>query len=146
MLLRWAAVVVVCLCAVAQFAISVEPRAEHFARHVQPLLASRCLNCHGPDEQEGGLRLDSRAAALKGGERGPAVIPEKPAESLLIRAIKHEKHEYAMPPKEKLAAADIAALERWIKDGAYWPEKSTLSSPAPAALGERIGDANGASR
>jgi hypothetical protein len=118
-----------------------EPRAEHFARHVQPLLASRCLNCHGPDEQEGGLRLDSRAAALKGGERGPAVIPEKPAESLLIRAIKHENHEYAMPPKEKLAAGDIAALERWIKDGAYWPEKSILTSPAPATPGERIGDA-----
>ncbi len=127
------------LCTAAQ---ADEPRAEHFARNVRPLLASRCLSCHGPDEQEGSLRLDSREAALKGGERGPAVIPEKPGESLLIRAIKHEKHEYAMPPKEKLAASDIAALERWIKEGAFWPEKAVSPSTAPAAAsGERIGDA-----
>ncbi|MCI0357053.1 MAG: DUF1553 domain-containing protein [Planctomycetaceae bacterium] len=118
-----------------------EPRAEHFARHIQPLLTSRCLSCHGPDEQEGELRLDSREAALKGGKRGPAVIPEKPAESLLIRAVKHEKHEYAMPPKERLAASDVAALERWIKEGAFWPEKRPQSSASPAAPGERIGDA-----
>jgi hypothetical protein len=128
---------IICIAA----ASAAEPRAEHFARNVRPLLASRCLSCHGPDEQEGGLRLDSREAALEGGERGPAVIPEKPAESLLIRAIKHEKHEYAMPPKEKLVAGDIAVLERWIKDGAYWPEKGASSGPAPAAVGERIGDA-----
>src|SRR5262245_2743324 len=138
-LLLWATVVIVRVCA-AQRAAAGEPPAEHFARHVRPLLASRCLSCHGPDEQEGGLRLDSREAALKGGKRGPAVVPEKPAESLLIRAVKHEKHEYAMPPKERLAASDIAALERWIKDGAFWPEKRAQSSPTPAA-GERIGDA-----
>jgi hypothetical protein len=138
LLLEWAVIAFCCLCALAR---AEDSPAQHFARHVQPLLASRCLSCHGSDEQEGGLRLDSRAAALKGGERGPAVIPEKPAESLLIRAIKHEKHEYAMPPKERLAAGDIAALERWIKDGAFWPEKITLSSPPPATPGERIGDA-----
>jgi hypothetical protein len=105
-------------------------------------LASRCLACHGPDEQEGGLRLDSREAAIKGGKRGPAVVPAKPAESLLIRAVRHEHEKYAMPPKEKLAAGDIALLERWIKDGVYWPEKTTVSATAAApAAGERIGDA-----
>jgi mono/diheme cytochrome c family protein len=114
---------------------------QHFAAKIQPLLVSRCLACHGPDEQEGGLRLDSRPAALKGGERGPAIIPAKPAESLLIRAVKHEKHEYAMPPKEKLADADIALLERWIREGAHWPEKSSPSPMPNAAPGERIGDA-----
>ncbi len=114
---------------------------QHFTAKIQPLLAGRCLACHGPEEQEGGLRLDSRAAALKGGERGPAIIPAKPAESLLIRAVKHEKHEYAMPPKEKLADADIALLERWIRDGAHWPEKSSPSPMPSAAPGERIGNA-----
>ena len=118
-----------------------EPREEHFVRNVRPLLISRCLACHGPDAQEGGLRLDSRALAVKGGERGPAIVPEQPDKSLLIRAVRHEHEKYAMPPKEKLAASDIALLERWIKDGAFWPEKTTASATLAPAAGERIGDA-----
>src|SRR4030095_11157513 len=130
LLLESLVVMAVCASGLAQ---AQDPRAEHFARNIQPLLASRGLSCHGPDEQEGGLRLDSREAALKGGKRGPAVILEKPTDSLLIRAVKHEKHEYAMPPKDKLAAGDIAALERWIKDGAFWPEKRAKGNASPAA-------------
>src|SRR5688500_8956357 len=73
--------------------------ARHFAERVQPLLASRCVSCHGPDEQEGKLRLDTRGAALKGGTHGPAFVPGKPAESLLIKSVRHEvpKPEQAMP-------------------------------------------------
>ena len=59
-----------------------------FLEEVQPLLASRCVTCHGPDKAEGGLRLDSREAALKGGDSGPALVPGKPDESLLLMAVK----------------------------------------------------------
>jgi mono/diheme cytochrome c family protein len=137
---RWLLAATIAACAAAPVRSDDSPE-KQFAERIKPLLTSRCLACHGPDEQEGGLRLDSRGAALKGGERGPAIVPQKPAESLLIRAVKHEKHDYAMPPKEKLAAADIAALERWIRDGAHWPDKSIEPAPLPATPSERIGDA-----
>ena len=50
----------------------------HFTDRVKPLLDSRCISCHGPDKVKGRLRLDSREATLKGGESGPAMIPENP--------------------------------------------------------------------
>src|SRR5689334_3543601 len=59
---------------------------EHFANKVKPLLESRCVGCHGADKIKGGLRLDSLEAVLKGGETGPAVVPGKPSESLLLQA------------------------------------------------------------
>ncbi len=54
----------------------------HFTSKVKPLMDSRCVSCHGPDKQKGGLRMDSRAALLKGGDTGPALVPGKPAASL----------------------------------------------------------------
>src|SRR5208282_5623324 len=57
---------------------------EFFERNVRPILATRCQGCHGPAKQKGGLRLDARAAVLAGGSTGPAVVPGKPKESLLV--------------------------------------------------------------
>ena len=93
-----------------------------FGDQVRPLLDSKCVGCHGPDKQKGGLRLDSRAAALKGGEHGPAFVPGDAAKSLLLQAVRHTTKDLAMPPKEKLPAKDIATLEAWVKAGAPWPE------------------------
>src|SRR5687768_9658992 len=56
-----------------------------FETSVRPLLAANCYECHGPDKQKGGLRLDSRAAIVRGGEIGPALVPGKPAESAIVR-------------------------------------------------------------
>jgi len=110
-----------------------------FRERVWPLLDRACVKCHGGEKQKGGLRLDSRAAALKGGDTGPAVVPGKPEESLLIKLIRHaEPDRERMPPKEKLANSEIAALENWIRDGAAWPEKTV---PVSVATSERIGDA-----
>ena len=67
-----------------------------FEQNVRPLLAENCYSCHGDKKQKGGLRLDSLEAILKGGESGPAVVPGKPDESLLVEAINYDGLE--MPP------------------------------------------------
>jgi len=115
----------------------------HFSEKVWPLLDSRCVSCHGPDKVKGGLRLDSREAALKAGESGQAaVVPHKPADSLLLHAVMHSKKDLEMPPKDRLSSNDVAVLERWIREGAPWPKAQTLATGATSVKpGERIGDA-----
>src|SRR5688572_12226394 len=79
-----------------------EAAERHFDERVLPLLAARCVSCHGPAAQEGELRLDTRAAALRGGKHGPAIVPGAAPKSLLIKAVLHEVDDpkLAMPPKE----------------------------------------------
>ena len=88
-----------------------------FESKVRPLLIERCHKCHAGDETKGGLRLDSRTAALQGGDTGPAVIPGKPDQSLLLQAVRHESG-LQMPPDGKLSPGQIEALDKWIRDGA----------------------------
>jgi hypothetical protein len=100
---------------------------EFFEKQVRPILVSRCFDCHsgkladGAKEPKGNLRLDSREAALKGGDTGPAVVPGKLKESLLVDAINYGEL-YQMPPKTKLPAAEIATLTKWVEMGAPWPK------------------------
>jgi mono/diheme cytochrome c family protein len=110
-------------------------RLRFFEEKVRPLLWERCVSCHGPDKQKGGLRLDSRQSALDGGESGPAVVPGKPDESLLVEAIKHEGLE--MPPTGKLEAAEVEQLTRWVAMGAPWPSAAELPRPIAAALRQK---------
>ncbi len=112
-----------------------------FTDKVRPLLDSRCVSCHGPDKVKGNLRLDSRAATLKGGESGPAVVPGKPTESLLLQAVMHTKKDLEMPPKEKLTSNDVAVLRQWIEQGAPWPESTNQVAVEVLKPGERLGDA-----
>ena len=100
-----------------------------FEKNVRPVLVERCQSCHGPDKQKSGLRVDSLAALLKGGESGPALIPGKPSESLLCQVI-DQGEPYAMPPKEKLRKEQIQSIAAWVKAGARWPGQSVK---APAA-------------
>ena len=93
-----------------------------FETDVRPLLADHCLKCHGEKKQWGGLRLDSRAAMLQGGDSGPAVIPLQPDASLLIRAIRHEDEDLKMPQDEKLSARQIETLVQWVAMGAPYPD------------------------
>ena len=76
-----------------------------FSRTIQPLLAEHCFHCHGQDEgtRKGGLRLDDREAALKGGKSdGPAIVPGQPDKSaLLTRILSHDADEVMPPLKEK---------------------------------------------
>jgi mono/diheme cytochrome c family protein len=94
---------------------------ELFESKIRPLLIARCHACH-TDTASGGLRLDSRAALLKGGKSGPAIIPGKPDESLLIQAVAHKHATLKMPPAGQLDPQDVLNLATWVKDGAVWPE------------------------
>lgn len=96
-------------------------QADFFEAKVRPVLASHCVECHGSEKHKSGLRLDSREAALKGGETGPAIVPGKPEESLLIEAVGYDGS-VQMPPRGKLAKDEISALTDWVKQGAPWPE------------------------
>ena len=107
---------------------------EFFEKQIRPLLVEHCFGCHGDKKQEGGLKLSSRKAMFKGGDTGVAVVPGKPDESLLIRAVGY-LDEPKMPPKQKLAAADIARLKRWVAMGAPWP----VSSSPPDTVGDAAG-------
>jgi len=110
---------------------------DDFEKHVRPLLAEKCQSCHGAEKAKGGLRLDSRAALLKGGDRGPAIAPGKPAESLLVKAVGYAG-DLKMPPKGKLSDTEIALLTRWIEAGAVWPDSGDTPKPgAPFAVTEK---------
>ncbi len=93
-----------------------------FEREVRPVLVGKCIQCHGATKQEGGLRLDSLEAILEGGDSGPALVPGKPEESILIDALNHNGFE--MPPTGKLPDDTIAQIEKWVHAGAFWPETS----------------------
>jgi Protein of unknown function (DUF1553)/Protein of unknown function (DUF1549)/Planctomycete cytochrome C len=93
---------------------------EFFEAKVRPLLVNRCQGCHNEAKAKGGLRLDSKAFAMLGGPTGPAIVPGKPDESLLVGAISYVD-DLRMPPKSKLPADEIATLTRWVEQGATWP-------------------------
>jgi cytochrome c553 len=93
---------------------------ESFEKDIRPLFVEICQNCHGAEKSKGGLKLIDRAAMLRGGDSGPAVVPGKPDESLLIRAVRY-LDEPKMPPKKRLSDSDVAKLERWVALGAPWP-------------------------
>lgn len=92
----------------------------------QPILAQHCYECHGPEKQKNELRLDVRAAALKGGKSGkPAIVPGNAMASLLVEAITlPAENKRAMPPsgKRRLEAREVLALIDWINRGASWPD------------------------
>ncbi len=114
-------------------AVAAPARADdHFEKHVRPLLAEHCVGCHGPEKQKGGLRLDSKAGWQTGGDAGPAVVPGNPDASLLLKAVRGAAGVERMPPKGKLPDAAIAALTKWVKDGA--PDPRVGGAAASAAM------------
>ncbi len=93
---------------------------EFFEKRIRPVLVNECLECHSSqaktqDKLKGGLLLDSRADLLRGGDSGPAIVPEKPDESLLLEALNYASFE--MPPKGKLKPEVIEDFKKWIEMG-----------------------------
>jgi hypothetical protein len=95
---------------------------DFFEASIRPVLSDSCQKCHGPRKQSSGLRLDSREGMLRGGSSGPAIVPGKPDESLLVQAVAQTHGDVKMPPKGKLPMASISALRRWVEMGAPWGE------------------------
>jgi mono/diheme cytochrome c family protein len=94
---------------------------QFFESKIRPLLVEKCQSCHSADDPQSKFSVDSFEGLLEGGTRGPAIVPGKPADSLLISAVKHGEV-LKMPPKEKLTPSQIADLVQWIETGAYWPD------------------------
>ncbi|MEX1230500.1 MAG: DUF1553 domain-containing protein [Planctomycetaceae bacterium] len=107
---------------------------EFFEKSIRPVLINRCQDCHNADNPESKLSVEHLADLIQGGTRGPAIVPGKPNESLLIRALSHGDVELQMPPKQKLPPEEIAAITDWIGRGAFWPgEKVIAQATANAA-------------
>ncbi|MBI3421530.1 MAG: hypothetical protein HY011_01195 [Acidobacteria bacterium] len=102
-----------------------------FENKIRPLLATECFSCHTYSAL-GGLRLDSRAALLRGGKSGPAIVPGEPDKSLLVIALR-QTGALKMPKGGKLPQAQIDAVAEWIRAGAVWP---VAGWPQPVAKGE----------
>lgn len=95
-----------------------------FENHIRPLLIDKCLECHGEQKQEAGLRLDHRQGLLEGGDSGPVVDLESGGASILLEAIRYESVE--MPPDEMLSEESILHFEQWISEGLPWPSDDVL--------------------
>ncbi len=100
-----------------------------FREQIEPALKTHCYKCHSAEAKqlEGSLRLDHREGARRGGDTGPAVIPGKPGESLVVQALRHEGGLEMPPKKPKLPAETIAHFIRWIELGAPDPREAPLA-------------------
>lgn len=107
-----------------------------FASQVQPLLETKCLECHKPDKVKGDLLMNTLEALLKGGEGGPALVVGQPDKSEIIKRIILPKgHDDVMPPKgEPLTDQEKSVLKRWVAEGAKWPQGLTLKYKSPAEI------------
>ena len=109
------------------------PAAVSFESEVQPIFEKHCVECHGPKKQKSEFRLDDREVALHGGEsHAPNILPGKAAESPLVKFVTTADRDTRMPPKgERLTAAEVDTLKRWIAEGAVWPESASLKKTDP---------------
>lgn len=100
---------------------------DFFEKRIRPVLVESCYSCHSVEanKSKGGLLLDTRAGIRKGGDKGPAVVPGKPDDSLLLTAIHWKQEDFQMPPKNQLSASVIADFEKWVAMGAPDPRDGT---------------------
>lgn len=100
-----------------------------FVKDIQPIFAERCYGCHGPKRQEAAFRLDAKDVALQGGDLGPAIVPGKSRESLLVHLVSGAVEGKVMPKKgERLDREQIGLLRAWIDQGANWPDSASVKA------------------
>jgi len=83
------------------------------------IFQSECISCHSESKRKGGLLIESRESLLKGGDTDAAIVPGKASESYLVETLFPDADSH-MPPKKQLDPRDIAAIEKWINEGAKW--------------------------
>ncbi|HZT37474.1 MAG TPA: c-type cytochrome domain-containing protein [Bryobacteraceae bacterium] len=120
--MRFALTAAVAICGVAVARSPASRDQRFFDDRVAPILTKRCLGCHNHELDDGGISFEDRRTLLKGGPHGPAVVPGKPEDSILIQAIRRDG-DVQMPPGQKLSGTDIAILTEWVRRGAPWGTK-----------------------
>jgi mono/diheme cytochrome c family protein len=110
-----------------------------FAKEIKPILSTSCAQCHGRGKDKGGFKLDTRETFLKGGDSGPAAMPSKSAESLLIQLVAAVDPDNVMPKKgTRLTAEQVGLLRAWIDQGVNWDASVTFARSEPANLKPRV--------
>ena len=107
-----------------------------FETRIRPLLVKHCYGCHGSEQAQGKLRLDSRSGWKRGGQSGPAIVPGDPSASLLIKAVTHRDPRLKMPPPDeggRLTDRQIADLVAWVRAGAPDPRDGRTTTPLGSA-------------
>lgn len=102
-----------------------------FDTEIHPILQTNCFECHSHAAglSRGSLVLDSRKGMIVGGDHGSAIIPGDAAGSLLIQAVRHTHRDIRMPKDgDQLPEAQMTLLERWIDEGAVWPQSDDSAS------------------
>ena len=115
--------------------VGAEEPVDFFEKKIRPVLAERCYKCHSASSEKlkGGLLLDTREGALKGGESGkPSVVPGDAEASLLIEAIRYGNEDLQMPPKERLTEQQVADFVAWINAGAADPRTNKIAGTSSA--------------
>jgi hypothetical protein len=97
-----------------------------FDTRVAPILVKRCLGCHNQELNNGNVSFLDRDTLLKGGGHGPAIVPGRPQDSVLVSVLQHDG-EVQMPPGRKLPAGEIRILTAWIRRGAVWGTKLRIA-------------------
>ena len=106
------------------------PAAIDFQRDVQPIFREHCISCHGPTQQFGGLRLDRRADAMRGGTQAD-IGPGNAGGSRLYHRLIGTAFGQQMPPPGPLAAEQTEIIRQWIDEGALWPDAASGETPPP---------------
>lgn len=111
----------------------------NFTKEIKPIFEASCVNCHGRGKDKGGFRLDSRDTLLQGGDSGPAIVPGKSAESLLVALVQGFDPDNLMPRKgSRLTPEQIGVLRAWIDQGAPWDTGITFGRLEPRNLKPRL--------
>ena len=123
--------------AVAVFAIGAagqDTTLDHFEKKVRPALAAHCYVCHSESATapQGGLLLDSTRGIQKGGKSGPAIQPDDPEHSLLLRAIRYQDKNLKMPPGTPLPEEIVADFEAWNSPGRAPSRRASGGGQDPA--------------
>jgi mono/diheme cytochrome c family protein len=116
------------------------PTPPDFDRDVKPILQKHCFQCHGPEKQKGGLRLDQKPSALRGGDSGtPAIVPGNQVKSHLLKLVSSNDPDEMMPPKgERLKPEEVALLAKWIETGAHWTDPTAAAQVLEATPDRQI--------
>ncbi|MDB6136183.1 MAG: hypothetical protein JWM59_4426 [Verrucomicrobiales bacterium] len=122
----------VCACVATDGHVCAGDPVAQFEREVRPLLERRCFECHGPDKQKGGLRLDQKASILGTGDsEHAAVVPGDSAASQVMKRVLSTDPDDMMPPEgQRLTAEETASIEKWIDAGAHWPQSGEPEAAA----------------